>query len=50
MLLDIKVNDLRPTQLKAMVALVGLRVVHVPSYPGLGLHFPREGEAYIYPS
>jgi len=31
-----------------MVALGGFSVEDAPRYPGLGLHFPHDGEVYIY--
>lgn len=41
-------NELRLEQFRVDVAFSGLGEIQVSRYPGLDLHFPRSGEAYIF--
>lgn len=43
--LDLKVNELRLMQFRVVVSLGSMREVQSPRYLGLGVHFPRSGEA-----
>lgn len=47
-ILDVKSNELGPTQFKASMTVGGLCNVELPQYPLIGLQYPEEGEEYIY--